>query len=175
MRLRPAWVGLCIAVAGLSSGCQGHARGAAVGQGAAYEKATSGKLVVKALQAKDASKEAAAGIGVKLCTELAKLVRAELLCADELKNLFQHQEDLLTLGACEEQDCLTQLADRLHADFLVQGALDKVGGTWVLSLQLVDGKSGVIKSRLSREVSASDPEKLLDEVGPLARSLAEAL
>ena len=175
MRLVSAWVGLCIAAAGLLSGCQGHAREAAAGPSAASEKAVSGKIVVKELQAKGASKEAAAGIGAKLCTELAKLVKAELLCADDLKSLFLHQEELITLGTCEESDCLTRLADRLQADFLIQGEIDKVGGTLVLSLQLVEGKSGVIKSRLSREVSASDPEKLLDEVGPLARSLAEAL
>ncbi len=175
MRRVPIVFTICIAAGWLLTGCQGHTRSSAATTPASGEKAAGRKVVLKELQAKGASKEDAAGIGAKLCTELAKQGKAELLCSADLQALFQHQTDLLTLGACEEQDCLAKLAERLQADFLVQGEVSKVGGSWVLTLQLVEGKTGAIKTRLNRQVDGSDSSKLLDEVGPLAKSLSESL
>ena len=141
---------------------------------AAAEKPANGKLprvVIKDFTVNGISKEAASGIAGKFCVDVSKSKKIDLVCADDLKNLFEHQEDLIKFGACNEQDCLAKMSAMLKADYIVQGSISKVGDTFVFNINLVEGAGGTVKARLSEDVASGKVEDLLTTADSLATKL----
>ena len=115
------------------------------------------------------------GVSSRLCTELSQSKRIELVCAEDLKQIFALKESMIMFGSCNDEDCLAKMGAQLQADFIVHGAINKVGETLVFNLNLSDGKTGKVKTRLSQDVPASSPEKLLDASVSLAKKILAAL
>jgi hypothetical protein len=107
----------------------------------------------------------------KFCVDVSKSRKIELICAEDLKNLFKHQQDLIQFGACNEEDCLAKMGAQLEADFFVQASINQVGEMFVFNVNLVDGKSGKVKTRFSREVPSGKPEDLLGAASAIAEKL----
>lgn len=162
----------------IASGCGGHTGSSTVtrapDEGTTVTSTGEGKLakvVIKNFSVTGLSEDNAAGIASKFCVDVSKSRKIELICADDLKNLFKHKQDLIQFGACNEEDCLAKMGVQLEADFIVQGSINQVGEMFVLNVNLVEGKSGKVKTRFSREVPAGKPENLLGAATAIAEKL----
>jgi TolB-like protein len=128
-------------------------------------------VVIKDFGVTGLSEDNVAGIASKFCVDVSKSRKIELICAEDLKNLFQHKQDLIQFGACNEEDCLAKMGQQLEADFIVQGSINQVGEVFVLNINLVEGKTGKVKTRFSREVPSGKPEDLLGAATAIAEKL----
>ncbi len=161
--------------------CSGHHRSTEVSADSSpsvAEKAAPGpvvKVVLNVLQASGAAENEVAGISSRLCTELSQSKKIELVCAEDLKQIFALKESMLMFGSCNDEDCLAKMGSQLEADFIIHGAINQVGETLVFNLNLADGKTGKVKSRQSEEVPAGAPEKLLDASVKLAKKILAEL
>ena len=166
------WVGL------IAAGCGGHTGSSTVTrapeEGTTVTSTGEGKLakvIIKNFSVTGLSGDNAAGVASKFCVDVSKSRKIELICAEDLKNLFKHQQDLIQFGACNEEDCLAKMGQQLEADFIVQGSINQVGEMFVLNVNLVEGKTGKVKTRFSREVPAGKPENLLGAATAIAEKL----
>lgn len=157
-------------------GCKAHQGTTTVSKSddTTVTSAGSGKLpkvVIKEFTATGISKDEVSGVSGKFCVEVSKSRKIDLVCAEDLKNLFQHQQDLITFGACEQEECLAKMGAQLQADFILQGAINQVGEVFMVNVNLVNGKTGSVKTRFSREVSSGKTEDLLDAMTVLAEKI----
>ncbi len=129
------------------------------------------RVVIKKFSASGISPDEISGVSSKFCVEVSKSKKIELICAEDLKNLFKHQQDLITFGACDQEDCLAKMGAQLKADFIIQGAVNKVGEVFMVNVNLVNGKSGAVKTRFSHEVASGKAEDLLDAMAVLAEKI----
>ncbi len=133
------------------------------------------RVVVKAFAAKGITDAEASGLASKFCVELSKKKGFNLLCAEDIRALFSHQGDQVMLGQCDSSDCLAKLAEKTKADKILQVVVSKVGEKFVISVSVVDGPSGTIKSRLTHELDSGALEDLLESMTPLATKVGELL
>ncbi len=162
----------------LFAGCSGHAGSSTVTRapekGTPESAAGAGKLVkvvIKDFNVSGLSDDNAAGVASKFCVDVSKSRKIDLICAEDLKNLFKHKQDLIQFGACNEEDCLAKMGKALEADFIIQGSINKVGEVFVLNVNLVEGETGKVKTRFSREVPSGKPEDLLGAASAIAEKL----
>ena len=162
----------------MAAGCGGHAGSSTVTrapeEGTTVTSTGEGKLakvVIKNFTVAGLSEDNAAGVESKFCVDVSKSRKIELICAEDLRNLFKHQQDLIQFGACNEEDCLAKMGAQLEADFIIQASISQVGEMFVFSVNLVEGKSGKVKTRFSREVPSAKPEDLLGAASAIAEKL----
>ena len=162
----------------IAAGCGGHTGSSTVtrapDEGTTVTNTGEGKLakvIIKNFSVTGLSEDNAAGIASKFCVDVSKSRKIELICSEDLKNLFKHQQDLIQFGACNEEDCLAKMGQQLEADFIIQGSINQVGEMFILNIKLVEGKNGKIKTRFSREVPADKPENLLSAAMAIAEKL----
>jgi len=167
---------VCLGLIG--AGCGGHTGSATVTrapeEGTTVTSTGEGKLakvIIKNFTVAGLSEDNAAGVESKFCVDVSKSRKIELICAEDLKNLFKHQQDLIQFGACNQEDCLAKMGAQLEADFFVQASINQVGEMFVFNVNLVEGKSGKVKTRFSREVPSGKPEDLLGAAGAIAEKL----
>lgn len=167
---------VCVGLA--AAGCGGHTGPSTVtrapDEGTQVSKAGEGqlaKVVIKDFSVSGLSEDNAAGVASKFCVDVSKSRKIELICAEDLKNLFKHKQDLIQFGACNEEDCLAQMGQQLEADFIIQASINQVGETFVLNVNLVEGNTGKVKTRFSREVPSGNPEDLLGAASAIAEKL----
>ncbi|HUU02445.1 MAG TPA: hypothetical protein VM425_13465 [Myxococcota bacterium] len=129
------------------------------------------RVIIKNFSVSGISKDEASGIAGKFCVDVSKSKKINLVCAEDLKNLFEHQEDMIKFGACNEQDCLAKMSAMLKADYIVQGSISKVGETFVFNVNLVEGAGGTVKTRISENVASGKVEDLLMAADSLAAKL----
>jgi hypothetical protein len=171
-------VGLAVVACGLwQVACQGHG-GTAQKETAAVAIPTTGgkpaKVIIKPFDAAGVVPEAVSGISNKFCVELSKCARIELVCSEDLKNLFQHQEELVKFGLCNDEDCLAKIAGSLEAEFILQVGISKVGETFVMTVNLVKGQTGQVQKRFSKELRTGQIEDLLGVAAQLAAEVGAA-
>lgn len=92
--------------------------------------------------------------------ELVSVTRATVVSRADLMALlgFERQQQMF---ACDENaSCAAELAGALGVDRLVTGALGKVGGTYLLTLRVIDVKTGRVTARSSDTVGGAADELL---------------
>ena len=179
MRNIRTYIGICCAGFMLLSACAGpkssttvtHAEDKATADTKNTEGGKLSRVVIKPIGSTGVSEDDASGIASKFCVEVAKSKKIELVCADDLKTLFKHQEDLIKFGKCNEEDCLAKLGQQLNADYIIQCSINKVGETLLMSVNLVKGSTGKVKTRLSKEAPSGNVEDLLEVADELAVKL----
>jgi TolB-like protein len=162
----------------LGAGCGGHTGSSTVtrapDEGTTVTSSSGDKLdkvVIKNFSVSGLSEDNAAGVESKFCVDVSKSRKIELICAEDLRNLFKHQSDLIQFGACNEEDCLAKMGQQLEADFIIQASINRVGEMFVFNVNLVEGKTGKVKTRFSREVPSGKPEDLLGAGSAIAEKL----
>ena len=83
--------------------------------------------------------------------------------------------DQAWLSECERSNRLTRLAEKTKADKILQIVVSKVGEKFVVTVIVVEGPTGTIKSRLAHELDSGAVEDLLDAMTPLAVKVGELL
>jgi len=167
---------ICVGL--IAAGCGGHTGSSTVTRAPDEETTVTNtgegklaKVIIKNFSVTGLSEDNAAGIASKFCVDVSKSRKIELICAEDLRNIFKHQQDLIQFGACNEEDCLAKMGQQLEADFIVQGSINQVGEMYILNIKLVEGKTGKVKTRFSREVPAGKPENLLGAATAIAEKL----
>jgi len=121
-------------------------------------------VVIKDFVASGISAEEVSGVNSKFCVEMSKMANIELICAQDLQSLMEHQRDLVALGACNDEKCMIDLGNQLEADWMIGGSVAPVGKVLVLDVRLIHVKSNKVKARFSRQVPLDQVEQLLDAV-----------
>ena len=179
MRSTRTYIAGCCAGFMLLAGCAGPKSSTttvthAEDKAAADKVADEGKLkkvVIKPVNSTGVAEGDASGIASRFCIEVSKSKKIELVCADDMKTLLKLKEDLIFFGECNEEDCLAKLGQRLNAEYIIQCSIKKVGETLLMNVNLVEGNSGKVKVRLSKEAPSGKVEDLLGVADELAAKL----
>jgi hypothetical protein len=132
------------------------------------------KVVMRPFSVQGIAPEEVAGVENKFCAEVARCKKVQLVCAEDLKILLQHQQELINFGTCEEQECMAKFANAVAADLIVQSSVSKVGASFVMTTNVVDGKTGAVKKRFSEDVGSGKPEDLLGVAATLAEKVRQS-
>jgi TolB-like protein len=180
MRSARTYIGICCAGFMLLAGCAGpksstttvtHAEDKAATDNKVADEGKLKKVVIKPVNSTGVAEDDASGIASKFCIEVSKSKKIELVCADDMKTLLKLKEDLIFFGECNEEDCLAKLGQRLNAEYIIQCSIKKVGETLLMNVNLVEGNSGKVKVRLSKEAPSGKVEDLLEVADELAAKL----
>ena len=127
------------------------------------------KLLVPRLQPRGVEKHEAKTISTALCHAVSKLKTHEVLCSDDLEAMVTWNARAAQLNACRKDDCLAQAAAAMQAKQVFTGSLAKVESDYVLSIALLDVRTGKVAKRA--ELKKADLSKLYDGVAQVAREL----
>ena len=109
-----------------------------------------------------------AGVGAQISARISEVTRArtgaEVLSAEEIQTLLEHERDKQLTG-CEQESCLAEVADALGADTIVQARLSRVDGGYALSVSALDAVSARPIGRVD-EQWGGEPLLLLDLIKP---------
>lgn len=94
--------------------------------------------------------------GVGLSPEIAgKLTRIELIKLEKYSVLDQFDMENALQGenwsSCYGKTCLTDMGRALNVDFMLSGSIDKLGSKIVVSMKLIDVKTGTLQSTKTKE------------------------
>ena len=125
---------------------------------ASQPESTAGKpvLLIPRLQATGVKSHESKAISTALCHAVSKLNSHEVLCSDDLEAMVKWNVRAAQLNACKNDDCLAKAAEAMKAKLVVTGSLSKIDTSYVLSVALLDVKSGkVLKRHERKEASLS--------------------
>ncbi|MBI3184325.1 MAG: PEGA domain-containing protein [Myxococcales bacterium] len=105
------------------------------------------KVTVMDLAVHDAEREVAALVRDIAAQELAKASELEVLTHEDLSSLISVERQKQLFGCNEEASCASQLGSVVQSDRLLKGSVSKVGGSYLVSLQMVDVHRGQVERR----------------------------
>ncbi len=126
------------------------------------------RVIIKPFTGKGIEESTASTLADSFCTELSKHNKVELFCPGDLGKLLQQKEMLMMFGQCEEEDCLSKVGEKVQANLFVLGTISKMGDVFVVQINLADGKSGKIQTRISHQVESTRVEDLLPAMSVVA-------
>lgn len=85
---------------------------------------------------------------------------------------FDRQKQLIN---CDNLSCLAEVAGALNVDLLLAGSVGKLGESYVVSLKLLDARSGTAPAAVTERIRASSEDGLLDRLQPMVRKLVGQL
>jgi hypothetical protein len=109
-------------------------------------------------------------VGAALAGELRRVPGVQVLTASELEAVLSVERQKALLG-CESQACVAEIAGALDVERLVLGSFSQMGQSWMLELQLVDGRSATTLTHASRRKKGGSIDDLLDELPSMAQEL----
>lgn len=74
---------------------------------------------------------------------------------------------------CSDGSCVAEVAGSLGVDLLLNGAVGKLGDTLLLTLRLVDARTGVLKASQSTKLKQGSEALLIDAIRPVLLQLLE--
>ncbi|HOX44565.1 MAG TPA: PEGA domain-containing protein [Myxococcota bacterium] len=140
---------------------------------AAQERATVAKLAVLDLGDKGVGTDLVALMSASVARQLSSYGVFEVITRADVGKMLLHVQDKLSAG-CSSPDCLVQVGDVLGAEKLVAGEVGLVGKRYLISLQRMDVKKGVVENRVQREFEGP-LEKIREEVRLATHQLVEDL
>ncbi len=115
--------------------------------------------------------KAIAGLSPVLVAEVARLP-LRVLAGSDLRAMLSFDRQRKLLG-CTEASCLEEIGGALGVDYLLVPEVSRLGGTWLLSLTLLDVARHQAVARANRR--ASGLEGLLDATPAAVREVFAAL
>lgn len=114
------------------------------------------KLAVLELAAHDASPELAKNLTDLLALEIKRFDSLSVISRDEIKQMLEY-ELAKQVVLCEDNvECLRELGGALGVDYLVAGAVGRLGDTWVIHLKLMSIKEAEVVHRVSETFRGSE-------------------
>jgi TolB-like protein len=117
------------------------------------------------------SESVALGVSISFRDALVNTHRFEVVERERLAALVEEQG--LTLSGCTTTECFVQVGQLAGAQKVIGGEVTQVGGSYIISVRMVDVYSGRVEQSLS-EVSRS-LEDLLTAANSLAVKLSESI
>ncbi|MBK8009882.1 MAG: PEGA domain-containing protein [Deltaproteobacteria bacterium] len=118
--------------------------------------------------------EAAVGA---LTTEVSNTIAAwrifRVITREDVKRMLQLEETRQQCSGDVNAQCMAEIGGALGVEYLVHGELSRVGGTYSVSLVLLDIARAEAKNRVSRKVS--EPRRLLEETSTAVKMLMAPL
>ena len=108
-----------------------------------------------------------------LASELRQRPGLEVLTSSELGAVLGMARQRELLG-CEAASCRAEVGGALDADLLVAGQLSKVGESWLMTVQLLDGHTARTLSQSMRRQKGGSIDGLLDVLPAMAQELFPA-
>lgn len=104
-----------------------------------------------------------------LVGEIAGISKMDVIGEKEIKSAILSEETRKSCVA-DDNSCIAEIGAALGSPYSVTGTLSRMGGYWVVSIQLLDVKKVEVKSRVSRKFKGSE-SKLLESVKPMVCEL----
>jgi hypothetical protein len=100
----------------------------------------------------------------------AKRIFAQVVSVSEIRDTlsFEQQRQMLQ---CDARSCLAEMAGALGVDYVVSGSVGRLGSALVFSLKLVDVKTGVGESAVSRVLEGATDEVAARHVDQMVSEL----
>ncbi|WP_224242870.1 hypothetical protein [Hyalangium gracile] len=140
-------------------------------------------VAVLSLESNKAAQESAPAIAALIASRLAESPRLKVLTQRDIETMLstERQRQLLGSGPCSSGTCLEELSNAVGARYVVTGRLDQFGGTYLLTVSLLDTFTGRGLARPRAEASSSEDllriteavgEQLLVELAPEGKTAA---
>lgn len=104
-----------------------------------------------------------------LIGEIARISKMDVISEKEIKSAIMTEETRKSCVA-DDNSCIAEIGAALGSPYSVTGTLSRMGGYWVVSIQLLDVQKVEVKSRVSKKFKGSE-SKLLESVTPLVCEL----
>lgn len=101
-------------------------------------------------------------------SSLANAKKFRLVTRDKMKEVFEAND---FNESCASSECAAKALQLLQTDKLIFGDLGKIGGTYTINIQMIDGHTGEIEKSLSEKYKG-EQEGLLETAEVLAQKLA---
>jgi TolB-like protein len=121
------------------------------------------KLLVLDFQDQGVGENAAKIVHDTLASRLSKDARLDVISTEDVRRVVDVEaEKRATLGTCNDEACLAEIAGALGAQLMMYGTIGKLGDLVVVNISVFDAKSG--KSVGRETVQAKSLEDLPDRV-----------
>jgi TolB-like protein len=127
------------------------------------------RVAIKDLDRSGVDENTASLLTSQLCTALSKH-DVDVICASDLAALLGQAAIQQQLSSCEGDDCLKALGAAAKAQYVVAGSIGKLDETYVLTVQLVDGKTSKVIARVSEKTDGKVSD-LLERIPDIAKKL----
>jgi len=91
-----------------------------------------------------------------LTTELESLVDIEVIGSSDISAMLGFEKEKELLGCEDDITCIAEIGGALGVDLLLVSEIGRVGGTYVLTLKLIDTQTGAVLKRGYKSVPNAD-------------------
>jgi TolB-like protein len=137
---------------------------------AAAPDASSLKIAVYELEARDIDPVLARVVTDAVVAELRKLQGLDVVAFDEVRAMLDMEAQKQLVG-CSDESCLAEIAEALGVDAIAIGNLAKVGDQTVFGLKVIDQRKATIVGQYTQRLAAASGEECLAAVGPAIEKL----
>lgn len=130
-------------------------------------------IAVMDLKARGVDEAAAGALSTEVTNTLAKMRVFSVISGEDVRRLLSLEETKQGCTGNADAKCMAEIGGALGVELLVYGEISKLGGTYGLSLALLDTGRAAAVSRASGK--ADEPGKLLAEAARLAKTLVQPL
>jgi hypothetical protein len=102
--------------------------------------------------------------------EVRKLDGVVVIGMDEIRRMLDFEAQKVLMG-CEDESCLSEIAQALGADILVTGRLSRLNEQHFFVMQRMDPTAAAVTARINQPLVAEDGEEFLAAVGPAGKKL----
>ncbi len=167
---------LVIVALSLSSlGCNGHTGATKTTVVKKTEGKNSQRVVALEFAAEGIKKTDASSLESSFCHELFNAPGVELLCPGDLAGIVEFKELQVMTGECDDGSCLSKIAEKTNAHKIITGKISKVGKMFMVSVNIADGESGDITTRIQQQVDSEKLEDLLPAMKEVAQKVKKEL
>lgn len=110
-------------------------------------------------------------VGESLLGEVRKLRGIQAVAVSEVREMVQFEAQRQAVGACDTEECATEIASALGVDELVAGSIGQLGDAKVFTVRRLDLKTGKVNGSITRALKSDNGEELLAVIGPTVEQL----
>lgn len=133
---------------------------AAWAQAPELEKPAKPRLLVRDFVAEGTEPGTAAGLSVDACQAFSRIDGYDVVCAEEVRNLARYGQVSAALAGCAEDRCAAPLGKAAKARFVVSGTVRRRGRRVLLSLSMLDTRTGRVAGKGSAEADSAEQLRL---------------
>lgn len=130
-------------------------------------------IAVMDLKARGVDEAAAGALSTEVTNTLARMRVFSVISGEDVRRLLSLEETKQGCTGNADAACMAEIGGALGVELLVYGEISKLGGTYGLSLALLDTQRATAVSRASGK--ADEPGQLLAEAARLAKTLVQPL
>jgi hypothetical protein len=110
-------------------------------------------------------------VGESLLGEVRKLRGIQAVAVSEVREMVQFEAQRQAVGACDTEECASEIALALGVDELVAGSVGQLGDAKVFTVRRLDLKTGKVNASVTRALKSDNGEELLAVIGPTVEQL----